>query len=106
MKILFDQGVPVPLRKSLNSHEVKTLYELNWSTLKNGDLINRAEANGYDLLITTDQNLKYQQNLTERRIAILVLGTTSWPRIQTSVKKVLVALAEIEISSYIEVEIP
>lgn len=73
MNILFDQGTPVPLRLQLVGHSVTTVYEQGWSTLSNGALLQRAEQAGYDLLITTDQNLRYQQNLTGRQIAILVL---------------------------------
>jgi hypothetical protein len=61
----------------LDGHVVATAYELGWSTLTNGDLILLAEKGGYELLITTDTNLRYQQNLQERAIAILVLTTTS-----------------------------
>ncbi len=92
MKILFDQGTPVPLRNSLNSYDVSTVYELGWSTLKNGELISRAEDEGFYLLITTDKNLKYQQNLTTRKITILVLSTTSWPRIKLSIDKIIDAV--------------
>ncbi len=63
MKILFDQGTPVPLRRLLIGHQVDTAFEKDWSTLRNGELIARAEAEGYDLLITTDANLKHQQEL-------------------------------------------
>ncbi len=73
MRILFDQGTPVPLRSSLDGHLVPTAYELGWSTVTNGDLIRLAEQEGYELLITTDTNLRYQQNLRQRSIAILVL---------------------------------
>lgn len=59
MKILFDQGTPVPLRRFLSDHVVDTAYEQGWSALTNGDLLSMAEQNGYDLLITTDQNLRY-----------------------------------------------
>jgi predicted nuclease of predicted toxin-antitoxin system len=69
MKILFDQGTPVPLRRSLTEHTVDTTYELGWSDLTNGDLLEIAEQNGYELMITTDQNLRYQQNLASRQIA-------------------------------------
>lgn len=82
MKVLFDQGTPVPLRRYLRSHEVTTVYELSWSTLQNGALLSQAEAIGFDVLITTDKNLKYQQNLSARRLAIVVLLSTSWPKIQ------------------------
>ena len=77
MKIVFDQGVPVPLRSRLVGHEVSTAYELAWSTLKNGELLSAAETARYDLLLTTDQKLKYQQNLMGRRISIVVLLSTS-----------------------------
>jgi hypothetical protein len=63
VRILFDQGTPVPLRRSLTGHVVATAYELGWSTVTNGDLIRLAEQEGYELLLTTDTNLRYQQNL-------------------------------------------
>jgi hypothetical protein len=77
VRILFDQGTPVPLRSHLSSHEVATVFERQWSTLANGDLLLQAAAAGFDLLVTTDQNLKYQQNLAARRIAVVVISTTS-----------------------------
>ncbi|MGK7888313.1 MAG: hypothetical protein AB4042_03200 [Leptolyngbyaceae cyanobacterium] len=72
MKILFDQGTPAPLRYYLPGHMIDTAYERGWSELSNGNLIARAEQEGYEVLITTDRNLKYEQDLTNRRIAILV----------------------------------
>jgi hypothetical protein len=79
VKILFDQGTPVPLRQSLSGHAVRTAAQEMWDTMRNGDLLEAAEAAGFDLLITTDKNLRFQQNLTGRRIAILVLGKQQWP---------------------------
>ena len=93
MRILFDQGTPVPLRRSLDGHLVATAYELGWSTVTNGDLIRLAEQEGYELLITTDTNLRYQQNLRQRSIAILVLTTTSWPRIRQFSVEIQAAIA-------------
>jgi len=66
VRILFDQGTPAPLRRCLSSHTVSTAYEQGWSTVTNGDLIRLAEQQGYDLPITTDTNLRYQQNLEDR----------------------------------------
>lgn len=77
MKILFDQGTPVPLRRYLHPHTVDTSAERDWSTLQNGDLLNQAESDNFDALITTDCNLKYQQNLGGRKIRILALTRTS-----------------------------
>ncbi|HSS78724.1 MAG TPA: DUF5615 family PIN-like protein, partial [Thermoanaerobaculia bacterium] len=81
MRILLDQGTPAPLRHELTGHNVTTAYEKGWSALKNGELLKAAEAE-FEALVTTDRNLRYQQNLTGRRLAILVLPTTSWPKIQ------------------------
>ena len=82
MRILFDQGTPVPLRKILNSHQVETAFERGWSTLTNGDLLVAAEREGFDVVVTTDRNLRDQQNLGGLSIAIIVLSSTSWPRIE------------------------
>jgi hypothetical protein len=106
VRILFDQGTPVPLRRHLTPHEVETAYERGWSTLKNGDLLNRAEGEGFDVLVTTDSNLRYQQNLTDRRISIVVLSTTSWPRIQHALDEVVQAIDDAAVSGYTVVPIP
>jgi hypothetical protein len=91
MRILFDQGTPVPLRHELTGHEVASAYEMGWSTLKNGELLRAAEAD-FEAFITTDRSLRYQQNLTGRRLAILVLPTTSWPRIKAHSAEVVAAV--------------
>jgi len=106
LKIIFDQGVPVPLRSRLSGHEIVTAYELGWSTLKNGELIAAAENAGYELLLTTDQNLKYQQNLAGRRISVVVLQSTSWPRIQQRIDAISAVLSRASLGSYEEVTIP
>ena len=106
MRILFDQGTPVPLRRSLSGHDVATAYELGWSTVTNGDLIRLAEQEGYELLITTDTNLRYQQNLNERTIAILVLSTTSWPRIRLVTERIQATIALINTGGYEELLVP
>jgi hypothetical protein len=77
MRILFDQGTPVPLRQYLIEHSVTTAYEEGWSNLSNGDLLKSSEDNGYQIFVTTDRNLRYQQNLSDRQIAIVVLLSTS-----------------------------
>src|SRR5882762_8785538 len=100
MKILFDQGTPVPLRKSLTHHNVTTVFEIGWSTFENGDLIKSAEQAGYEILVTTDQNLKYQQNLRDRKIAIVVLRSTSWPRIQKVIVEIIQAVDSSHSGSY------
>ena len=106
MKVLFDQGTPAPLRKALALHEVRTAFECGWPALTNGELLSAAEADGFEVLITTDQNLRYQQNLAQRRIAIVVISTTNWRRIQPHAQLVADALEGISAGAFFEVAIP
>jgi len=106
MKLLFDQGTPVPLRNYLSNHTVHTAYELGWSNLKNGDLLSRAVAEGFDALVTTDQNLRHQQNLTKWKISVVVLLTTNWPRIRNHVDLVAQAIENLSPDSFVEIAIP
>ena len=101
MRILFDQGTPVPLRDRLTGHVVQTVFELGWSNLANGALLASAE-NSFDLLITTDQQLRYQQNLSGRSLSILVLMTTSWPRMMQSVPLILQEISQMSAGEYRE----
>src|SRR5262245_4288488 len=103
MKLLFDQGTPFPLRNYLPHHLVETAYEKGWSNLKNGDLLTQAEAEGFDVLITTDQNLRYQQNLAGRKLSVIVLMTTSWPRIKNHTDLVVQAIDNVHPGSYEEI---
>jgi len=82
MKVLFDQGTPDPLRKHLPGHDVVTAYEAGWDKLENGQLLQAAEANAFEVLVTTDQSLSHQQTIRGRPIAVVVLGSTSWPKMQ------------------------
>ncbi len=106
MRVLFDQGTPAPLRHELPLHSVETAHERGWATTRNGDLLQAAEDAGFDVLITTDQNLQYQQNLAERRIAIIVLNTTSWPRIRTASAAIAAAVIQCATKRFIEISIP
>jgi len=105
VNVLFDEGTPVPLRHALVGHSVHTARERGWSGLKNGELIAAAEAANYDVFVTTDQNLKYQQNLRSRELSVVVLRTTSWPRIQRSLAAVVAAIDAAARGSYIEVDV-
>jgi hypothetical protein len=96
MRILFDQGTPAPLRHELRGHSVETAYERGWSGLGNGELLAAAESALFDVFVTTDQNLRYQQNLTGRRLAILVLPTTRWPSIERHVGEIVAAINSIQ----------
>jgi hypothetical protein len=102
---LFDQGVPVPLRRHLADHSIKTAAELRWATLTDRELRDRAQAVGFDLLITTDRNLKHQQVLTGRHLAILVLSTTSWPRIRQRATDIAQAVDAMSAGDYQDLQI-
>lgn len=106
MRILFDQGTPVPLRRALAEHEVVTAFECGWGELANGDLLRAAEAAGYDAIITTDQNLRYQQNLAARRLAIVVLLTTDWRLIRQHTDRVAQTITKLVTGDYVELAFP
>ena len=106
MRILFDQGTPVPLRKILTSHQVETAFERSWSTLTNGELLAAAEQEGFEVFVTTDRNLQDQQNLVGLRIAIVVLSSTSWTRIEKAATAIKQALDATSPGSFKEVSIP
>lgn len=79
MKILFDTNTPAPLAYLLRGHEVVRTGDLGWQSLENGILLRSAENSEFDVLVTCDQNISFQQNLTGRKIALVVLSTNHWP---------------------------
>jgi len=105
VRVLFDQGTPVPLRRFLVRHEVTTAHERGRSTLKNGELLTAAEAEGLEVFVTTEADPKYQQKLGSRTIAIVVLSTTSWPRIEAAADLVVAAVDAADPGTYAEVPI-
>jgi len=104
MRILFDQGTPVPLKEHLPGHQVETAFERGWSRLSNGELLAAAEGR-FDVLITTDQNLRHQQSLAGRKLAVLVLPTTSWPRLRDRTGEIAAALASLKPGEYRELSL-
>ncbi len=80
MRILFDKNVPVGVRRYLSGHEVRTFVETGWPIqLENGKLLQQAEIAGFDVMVTSDQNIRYQQNLKGRKLDLVVLGSNIWP---------------------------
>jgi hypothetical protein len=106
MLILFDNGTPAPLRYALKGHVVVEAIERGWDRLVNGDLIEVAEAAGFDILLTTDKNIRYQQNLTGRKIAFVVLGNQQWPTLRRYIERVVAAVNGATPGSYTEVGVP
>lgn len=106
MRVLFDQATPVPIRSHLDQHEVSTVSQQGWNRLKNGELLAVAEAAGFEVLLTTDKNIRYQQNLSGRKIAIVVLGQQQWPKLRAHIPLVVEAVNAAIPGSYIEVNFP
>ena len=106
MRVLFDQGTPVPLRNFLDSHQIETAYERGWSQLTNGDLLAAAEREGFEVFVTTDKNLSSQQNIDGLPFAIVELSSTSWPRIQIAVASVILVIDAATPGTVTEVKIP
>lgn len=104
--ILFDQNVPIGLRPLLTGHDVKTAYEMGWAALLNGKLLDAAQIAGFDVMVTADQNLEYQQNLAGRRIALVVLDTKQWLTIKVDPSGVVAACSGTQEGLYVVVRFP
>lgn len=107
MLILFDNGTPRTLARFLiDRHTVTEARARGWEELGNGELLNEAETAGFEVLVTTDKNLSYQQNLAGRKIAIVVLGKGRWILIRHHVAQVVAAVNASTPGSFTEVDIP
>lgn len=95
MRVLLDHNLPHKLRTgltALGSHEIVTASYMEWGELKNGDLLREAEQNGFEVFITGDQSLAYEQNLTRRRLAIVALSANNWPIIKNHIPRIHAAI--------------
>jgi len=91
--VLFDHSAPRGTKQALSSHQIAIAKDLGWDTLSNGELLAVAEEYGFDVLLTADKNIRYQQNLTGRRIAIVVLSTPRWPDVRKNLDQIAEAIA-------------
>ena len=105
MKILLDECVPWPMHRLLTGHECRTAQQQGWGGIKNGRLLQLAEGE-FDLFITSDQNVRYQQNLAGRRIAILELSTNKLRRIEAVAVLIQATVAAIKPGEFHQLEIP
>jgi hypothetical protein len=106
MRIILDESVPQKLRLLIEGHTVVTTWFQGWSGLKNGALLDAAEEAGFDLFITADQEISYQQNLTVRKMALLVLSTNNWDLVKANIAAIMAGISAVTPGSYAEVEIP
>ena len=106
MRVLFDQGTPVAVARFLIGHTVRTALQEGWDTLSNGQLLQAAEEAGFDVLLTTDNSIVYQQNLKERKMAIVALSRNRWRMVQRMIPRIVAAVSAATPGSYTLVEIP
>jgi predicted nuclease of predicted toxin-antitoxin system len=106
MLILFDHVTPKGVARFLPGHTVTKAKDRGWDTLTNGELLAVAEQAGFDMLVTADKNMRYQQNLEGRRIALVVLSTPQWPVVKLHLEKIAAAVNAATPGSYAEVDLP
>lgn len=105
MKILFDVNTPVALTRFLKGHTVKRAAQLGWAMLTNGALLAIAENAGFDVLITCDQNIQYQQNFTDRKLAVLILSSNHWPSLRPRAAKIATAVDFVQRGAVVRLDI-
>jgi hypothetical protein len=106
MLILFDNGTPRGLVRFLTGHSVEEARTRGWEELSNGELIDAAEQAGFNVMVTTDKNIRYQQNLKARKIALVVLEHSQWPMVKLVAENIVAAVNAAEPGSYAEVDVP
>jgi hypothetical protein len=105
VKILFDANTPAPLAHFLRGHEVVREDELGWQGLEDGALLDAAENAGFDLLLTCDQNVRYQQNLTSRKLALVVLSSNHWPTLRRVAARIASAVDFVQTGQIVRVDV-
>jgi len=107
LRILFDHNVPAGARLLLPGHEVRTFAEMNWPPqLENGELLSAAEATAFDVPVTSDQNIRYQQNLRDRKLGLVVLGSNIWPIVRGYATEIAAAVLAARPGSCEFIEMP
>jgi hypothetical protein len=105
MKVLLDECTPRVVKKRLPMHDISTVQEMGWAGIKNGELLKLTETR-FEVFITTDKNLRYQQNLTGRTFAVLVLPSNQVPVVERMMSAIESALQIIKASDYVEIPLP
>jgi len=102
-KIILDENLPQPLRHEFSDHDVVTVGFMGWAGIQNGDLINLIDEE-FDILITGDHNLRYQQNLKERRISIIEVPFTMLDQLNPLIEQIKEAIVVSSVGSYIQIK--
>jgi predicted nuclease of predicted toxin-antitoxin system len=106
MLILFDNNTPRGLARFLSGHSVEEARMRGWDQLANGELIAVAEQAGFEVMVTADKNIRYQQNLEARKIALVVLENSQWPMVKQVAEKIAAAVNAARPGSYVDVDVP
>lgn len=106
MLILLDHVTPRGIARSLEGHQVREAKEQGWDRLTNGELLAAADEAGFNVLLTTDKNIRYQQNLAGRKIAIVILAKARWRLIPLAIPQIVAAVSAAKPGTFVEVEIP
>ena len=104
--VLFDKNIPWGIRPHLTGHTVRTTEDEGWSSLENGDLLSAAEQAGFEVMLTADRRIRYQQNLAVRRLALVVLSNPAWPIVHKHIPDIKAAVDAATSGSYQEVDLP
>ncbi|HXB73807.1 MAG TPA: DUF5615 family PIN-like protein [Candidatus Acidoferrales bacterium] len=105
MRILFDANTPAPLARSLRGHQVVRADQLGWQGLENGALLDAAEQEGFDLLLTCDQNVPYQQNFTNRKLAVVILSSNHWPTLRQIAAQIATAVDFVQTGQIVRIDV-
>jgi len=105
VKVLFDANTPAPLARYLRKHQVTRADELGWQGLENGALLDVAEQAGFDVLLTCDQNVRHQQNLTGRRLAVVILSTNHWPSLRRVAARIATSIDFVQLGLVVKIDI-
>ena len=106
LRVLLDKSVPHGVRHFIDQHQVETVEDRGWGRISNGELIQAAESAEFDVVITADQNIVYQQNLRGRKIALLVLGSNIWPIVRNHAVEIASQVDATKPGGYIFLEMP
>ena len=106
MRVLFDHNIPSGAARALVRHQVTEAIERGWQRISNGQLLANAEKAGFDVFLTADKRIRYQQNLKGRRLAIVVIGNPAWRILREHLDRLTAAVEAATPGSYTEVEIP
>jgi predicted nuclease of predicted toxin-antitoxin system len=105
MKVLLDECTPRVVKNRLPAHDINTVQEMGWAGIKNGELLTLAEQQ-FEVFITTDKNLRYQQNLSQRKLAFVLLPSNQVPVVETVIPTLEAALTTIKVGDFVEIPQP